>query len=260
MRNLNVIIGFIVILAFVGCYTPHFLPNTAPTPMFDKQGNIRIAGYAGTNSYDVNIGISPIEHIGIIAAGSYSASKKVDNEENNKKPDSEAKFTHGHRYYEGAIGYYFSPFRIGDEEMKIEIFAGYGKGTANGSIDSDKKNIFGFIIPIDRVDADYKQYYLQLNAAIFKKSVTESSESILEYGSIFRLSKTDYSNFRKFGQAINIPSMESNFLQLGIFGNTRSGALGLTAQTGWLMPLTEDKSRPSYSPFFITAGLRIDLW
>jgi hypothetical protein len=254
----------VIMISFMGCYTPHFLPNTAPTPMFDHAGNVRLAGYAGTNSYDVQVGVSPIEHIGIIGAGSVSNNKRVDNGSNNQLSDNDAEWTHFHRYFEGALGYYFSPFKLKNDVMKIEVFAGYGKGIANGSIDSGKKNFLGFTIPTTRVDADYKQNYLQINMAISSKTLnsdsTNLSEGIMEYGSIFRFSKTEYSNFRKNEQLLDVSSMDGNFVQFCVFGNIRGGGLGLTAQAGWLYPVGDDQNRPSYSPLYFTVGLRIDLW
>ena len=265
-KNYETIVYSSAFFAFVisGCYSPHFLPNTAPTPMFEKAGNIRIAGYAGTNSYDVHVGVSPVEHIGLLGAGSVSFNKKVDNEENNKKPEREAEWTHAHRYYEGALGYYFSPFTIKNDLMKIEIFAGYGAGTANGSLNTGKTDIYGFIILTTRVDADYRQYYLQLNAAISEKMLnkdgTQSGGSVFEGGSVFRLSKTELSNFERFGQSLNVSPMTGSFAQFCVFGILRGSGLGLTMQVGWLFPIGNDQNRPAYSPLYITAGLGIDLW
>jgi len=262
MKTLCAVMCFGVAFLFIGCYTPHFLPNTAPTPLFEKAGNVRLAGYAGTNSYDVQVAVSPVDHIGIICATSVAFSKKKE-EENSSTPADEIEFTHGHRYYEGAIGYYFSPFTVKSEAMKVEVFAGYGSGTVNGSLDEGKRTILGIIIPTTRVDADYKQYYVQLNASFsdmkLKTDSTESSPANFEYGSIFRVSKTDYSNYKRYGQSIDMPVMEGNFLQFGIFGCTGGNGTGVTVQTGWLV-LIGDNNRPSFSPFFISAGLRIGLW
>jgi hypothetical protein len=249
------------VLVMSGCYTPHYLPNTAPTPLFEKAGNVRLAGYVGTNSYDVHVAVSPIEHIGIIAANSVSFSKKY--EADVDKKENEIEYSHGHRYYEGALGYYFSPFQYKQDVMKIEIFAGYGKGTVNGSLDEGKKDFLGFIVPTTRVDADYQQYYLQMNASFsnmkLKTDSTELSDATFEYGSIFRLNKTRISNFTRIGKSLDVATMEASFIQFGIFGCIGGSGTGLTVQTGWLF-LVGGNNRPSFSPLFVSAGLRVGLW
>ena len=263
MKSLYVAMLFSA-LVMSGCYTPHFLPNTVPVPMFDKAGNVRLAGYAGTNSYDVHVGVSPVEYIGILGAGSYSRNKKVDTKDNNEKPDDEAEYTHGHRYYEGALVVYFSPGTIKNDILKLEILAGYGKGTANGSIDTGKKDFLGFTVPTNHVNADYQQYYIQLNAGFnnveVNRDTQERSGGSLEYGSVFRFSKTRYSNFEKDSQPIKIDPMEGTFIQAGLFASIGGSGSGVTFQAGWLYPIADDVNRPSYSPLFIAAGLRIGLW
>jgi hypothetical protein len=228
--------------------------------MFEKAGNVRLAGYTGTNSSDLHIAVSPINHIGIMGVGSWSSNKKNEGD----KPDSSAEYTHSHRYLEGAVGYYFSPIPLQGDILKIEIFAGYGYGTANGSLDTGEKNIIGIIVPTTQVEADYQQYYLQLNAGInnfdLNRVANENSKPKLEYGTVFRVSQTRYSNFKKNGVTLKLNPMEASFIQIGFWGSIGGTGTGLTIQTGWLYAISNDETRPAYSPLFISVGLRLGFW
>jgi hypothetical protein len=245
------------ILLLNGCYTPHFLPNTVPAPFFENSGNVRAGFYAGTNSYDAHLAVSPLQHIGIVGSYSYSSSSKVKED----KPDTEAEFTHGHKYFEGALGFYTTPIPMGKSLFKSEIFVGYGKGTTSGSLNEGKKNWIGMIVPTTQVDANYLQYYVQMNVSMTESNVlgdTRSNALKLEYGTIFRFSRTGITNYSRFGQDLGIPSTTFNCLQIAASLSTVS-TLKFTCQSGWLFILSKGE-RPAYSPFYVTVGIGLSLW
>jgi len=231
--------------------------------MFDQAGDVRLTGYAGTNSYDFHVAVSPLEHIGFVGAGSWSFGKKIEPADKTT-PENEIEWSHSHRYFEGAVAFYLSPFSLRKDMMKIEVLAGYGSGIANASLDAGKRTFLGFIIPTVRVDAKSQQYYIQVNAAVTERNTGSSKNGQgggdLEYGSIFRFSKTRYYDFVRDNKSLGLPSQEGNFIQIGAFGTLYGNELGLTTQIGWLYPLADDQNRPSYSPLYATIGLNIYLW
>jgi len=121
MKSLPGVIYSVLSIVFMGCYTPHFLPNTAPTPMFDHAGDVRLTGYAGTNSYDVHVAISPVDHIGLVGAGSWSFGKKIEPADKTT-PENEIEWSHSHRYFEGAVAFYLSPFSLRKDMMKFRRY------------------------------------------------------------------------------------------------------------------------------------------
>jgi hypothetical protein len=253
-----VIVAVCSLVFIFGCYTPHFLPNTAPTPLFEKAGDVRISGYAGTNSYDAQFSLSPAQHAGIVAAYSNSVSSKKDKD----VPEADAEYSHGHKYFEGALGYYFDPIPFRKDVMKFEMFVGYGQGTTTGSLDQGKKSRLGFLVPTTQVDADYTQYYVQLNTAVsetYQSSEDPKSEKgTMEYGSLMRLSRTEISNYSRLGQSLNVPSPASTFFQIGAFGRVGS-ELSFTFQAGWLFILSDPTNATAYSPFYLTVGVGLAL-
>jgi hypothetical protein len=251
------------VLSFLlsGCAEPLLVPDIGPTPIFTKAGNVHIAGYAGTNSYDAHLAVSPIDHIGLVGRGSWAFGKK---EKDDPHPGEEVQETHSHRYYEGGLGYYFSPFEYKNDMMRIEIFAGYGKGTAHGGLESEKATIFGFTIPIKNVDAKYRRYYFQLNTAICPKLLPAHGESspkgALEYGSVIRYYNVRFSDFTKAGVSLGQGSFEGNYLQIGPFVNIDNSGIVITAQIGSLLRVSDASTSTTHTWIYLAAGLMIRLW
>ena len=245
-----------IVFSFIGCHSPHLVPNLLPSPALEQQGDIQLSGSAGTNSYDAQLAVSPVSHLIIGGSGSWSFGKKQETSH------GEAEETHSHRIYEILAGYYFYPFKLHSNNFKIELLSGYGFGTVKGSTPSGTYDILGFPNAIYNVDANYRQYFAQCNALISASlestGDSKAEGSALEYGSLIRLSKTILSDYKKNGTSLGFPNSETNFLQLAALGRVGT-RLGVQAQTGWLFIISEPSYKLSYSSFYIAAGLYLRL-
>ena len=225
----------------------HFHPNTAPVPLFENAGSVRMSGDIGYDHLsDLQVAISPIEHIGLIGSGSWASGENF------------------HRYFEGGFGYYFSPFTLKNDSIKTEAFVGYGSGTANGVLTNANNIIFWPEVTDRKIYANYCQYYIQFNWAVCDKIPIsrdiQSTEIMIDYGTIIRISRTKFSNFKKDGQVLNLTPMEGSFIQMAAFCTVGIKGVGVTGQTGILYGLSNQDSSPTYAPFYITIGLNIRLW
>jgi hypothetical protein len=138
----------LIVLIACSC-SPAYVPNLRNAPMFTKGGEFQ-GSVQMLNGVDLHTAVSVSNHIAFMANGSLGSRGDYNEKQN----------YHRHKLLEGGAGYYVNRGRWG-----FQLFAGYGKGEAEGMMEIFTSGDAPTIAKFDR-------YFIQPAFGFYRKSIT----------------------------------------------------------------------------------------
>jgi hypothetical protein len=217
----------VVALLISSSCAPVYIPNLRNAPMFAKGGEFQASFQMG-NGLDVQTALSLSNNIGIIGNYSLVSRESSDNVKDYRR----------HVYYEGGLGYFKN-----DDNMVVEIYAGYGKG------EGSSYETFWFLTS-QKIQATgkYDRYFLQPSFGFNKKKF---------HGAFVpRFSYVDFTEFSD-GTSTFVDNKDGIFFFEPAFVgkvNSMNNHLYFTFQSGFSVPMVKDNYF-DYRPFQFAVGI-----
>jgi hypothetical protein len=202
----------LALLVMSSC-SPVYVPNLRNSPMFEKGGEVQIAGQIG-NGYEGQAAVSVSNHIGLMANYAYI-------DRGNIEPGDEGNDYLRHKLFEGGIGYFDN-----DENMFMEIFAGYGRGEG-----SNNRNFFD----LDSVSGKYERYFIQPAFGFNKKT--------MHFSFVPRISVVDFTEFSNSTNTTIVDEKPKVFFEPSFIGrvNGMNNRFFFTFQAGFSISTTDQR-------------------
>jgi hypothetical protein len=199
--RLQVLLSSILIAALSSCAPAYlYMPGIASSPLLSEQGEVQLSAYTGSFGYTGRVAYAPLQNVGIITTGAFTARQK----ENNQRTE----FLYG----EVAAGG-FLPVK---ENVILELYSGYGRGS---SLNLDS---IGLKIKDGEKSAYYTRMFLHMNVG-WKSEMFHSGLAL----------RTAYLKFNEFNFSSAVMFEPTVFTRIG------SEILKVEAQLGYSLPISQ---------------------
>lgn len=197
----------LLLLVCTSC-APVYIPNLRNSPMFTKGGEFQL-NVQGGNGLEGQTAASLTKNIGLIGNFSYIDRDRYREDD-----------FHRHTFYEGGIGYFYN-----DDDMVLELFAGYGKG--EGASSNEWLGVAGS-------SGKYERYFVQPGFGFNKRQ--------FHFAFVPRVSIVDFYEFGDGALSVPVDEDPKVFFEPAFVGkvNTMNNHLYFTFQFGYSTKLSND--------------------